>query len=218
MGAIGAGILTGFVIYALFTLIYQAGKRNGRSQMRRAVQGSSFQPGPTGPSNSSTRSYQRYSDDRDEDETWKNWDGYETPVDRSSAASPATAAARETPTSEPIDDWGSRNRSDDWEEFGVIDSPRDRPSPPLDRQPRNADDRPPEPKTAARSGSTYAYGYRDPQNTGVGKTETVVDADYRVIVPPYTPPATEPTPQVAEDWFDDDDLETDEERERRLGL
>ncbi len=74
-------------------------------------------------------------------------------------------------------------------------------------------------KTASRSGSVYSYGYRDPDGTGVGKAEPVadkpvVDAEYRVIVPPYrsldeeepAPPA--PAPQEAEenadDWFEDD--------------
>jgi uncharacterized integral membrane protein len=217
LGAIGAGVVTELVTFGLFQLTHRAGKRRGRSQMRRSFSGGSFQPGPTGSSGGdATRTYnQNYRAEQDEDAAWKNWEGYETPVDRSSAA---TAAAREAAKPEPIDDWNRRNYSDDWDDFAGQGTPRDRPPTSAEQQTRIADERPSEPKTAARSGSTYSYGYRAPQNTGVSRTESVVDADYRVIVPPYTPNPVEPTPEIAEDWFDDDDLETDEERQRRLGL
>ncbi|MGD1713228.1 hypothetical protein [Dapis sp. BLCC M172] len=48
-----------------------------------------------------------------------------------------------------------------------------------------------EPKTESWSGSVYSYGYRDPSSSGVGQTESVYDADYRVITPP--PPANPPS-------------------------
>ncbi len=44
------------------------------------------------------------------------------------------------------------------------------------------------PQTESWSGSVYSYGYRDQGESGVGKSESVYDADYRVIVPP---PATQ---------------------------
>lgn len=40
---------------------------------------------------------------------------------------------------------------------------------------------PQEPKTVSRYGSTYSIGYREPAESEVGKTESVYDADYRVI-------------------------------------
>jgi len=65
-----------------------------------------------------------------------------------------------------------------------------------------------DPKTSEpQSGSVYSYSYNEPKNTAVGKSESVYDADYRVIIPPYQPPTTH---QVEEDdWgiFDDDDSE-----------
>ena len=53
---------------------------------------------------------------------------------------------------------------------------------------------PQEPKTQSWSGSVYSYGYREPKNTGVGQTESVYDANFRVITPPYTPPSYTPPP------------------------
>ena len=47
-----------------------------------------------------------------------------------------------------------------------------------------------------------------PKNTGVGKTESIYDADYRVIIPPYQPPSTNPRDN---DTDDDWDFLTDEE-------
>ncbi|MDY7022869.1 MAG: hypothetical protein SWJ54_16235 [Cyanobacteriota bacterium] len=40
------------------------------------------------------------------------------------------------------------------------------------------------PKRESWSGSVYSYGYREGGDTGVGKSESVYDADYRVITPP----------------------------------
>jgi hypothetical protein len=78
------------------------------------------------------------------------------------------------------------------------------------------------PKTSSQTGSVYSYGYREPGNSGVGKTESVYDADYRVITPPYRKLDDVETPNqkqndVVDDWerksndddddwgFDDDD-------------
>ncbi|NES73075.1 MAG: LapA family protein [Okeania sp. SIO2D1] len=41
-----------------------------------------------------------------------------------------------------------------------------------------------QPKTGSWSGSVYSYGYRDSSSSGVGQTESVYDADYRIITPP----------------------------------
>ena len=75
------------------------------------------------------------------------------------------------------------------------------------------------PQNESWSGSVYSYGYRDPSTTGVGRTETVYDADYRIITPP---PSSSPPTRIQddsefqqnnadddEDWGldDDDDLE-----------
>ena len=49
-----------------------------------------------------------------------------------------------------------------------------------------------EPKTESCSGSVYSYGYRSPSGSGIAQTESVYDADYRVITP--QPPQDQSTP------------------------
>ncbi|MGA9380290.1 MAG: hypothetical protein WBV73_16115, partial [Phormidium sp.] len=82
--------------------------------------------------------------------------------------------------------------------------------------------------TSSRSGSVYSYSYKNPSNSAIGKTESVYDAEYRVITPPYRPldseeedhtPESSPTNQQNndddEDWgFDDDDAFDDDDREK----
>ncbi len=52
-----------------------------------------------------------------------------------------------------------------------------------------------EPKSSSWSGSVYSYSYREPKNSGAGQTESVYDADYRVITPP-----TQPLTDNDNDW------------------
>lgn len=54
------------------------------------------------------------------------------------------------------------------------------------------------PKSESWSGSVYSYGYREPENTGVGKTESIYDADFRVIVPPTEASSSESVPGMVE--------------------
>ena len=49
-----------------------------------------------------------------------------------------------------------------------------------------------EPKTESCSSSVYSYGYRSPSGSGIAQTESVYDADYRVITP--QPPQDKSTP------------------------
>ena len=58
-----------------------------------------------------------------------------------------------------------------------------------------------QPKTVSRSGSIYSYTYKEPKDTGVGKSEKVYDAEYRVIRPPHRDLPHEPI----EDDEDDED-------------
>lgn len=115
------------------------------------------------------------------------------------------------------DDWEEEvGDDDDWDES---EEPRDRtPSPqPLGKEfveeNRTTYERQQEPKSASRSGSVYSYSYREPRNSGVGKTEAVYDASYRVITPPYQEPEpVRKTNQDEDDWgFEDEDDEFDKD-------
>ncbi len=57
-----------------------------------------------------------------------------------------------------------------------------------------------EPTTRIQPDSSYSYSYREPPGTGVGKAQSIYDAEYRVIIPPYQAPAPEPPSSEDDDW------------------
>ncbi|NJL90480.1 MAG: hypothetical protein HC916_12345 [Coleofasciculaceae cyanobacterium SM2_1_6] len=64
---------------------------------------------------------------------------------------------------------------------------------------------PSNPPQDSRPPSTYAYGKGDEDNSGVGKTEAVYEANYRVINAPFSPPPAV-AKQQEEDWgLEDED-------------
>ncbi|NEP08844.1 MAG: LapA family protein [Symploca sp. SIO2C1] len=66
---------------------------------------------------------------------------------------------------------------------------------------------PQEPKTSSKIGSVYSYSYREKEqkDSGVGKTDEIYDANYRLIRPPYKQPIEQT--ENEEDWdFDDEDF------------
>lgn len=108
----------------------------------------------------------------------------------------------EEPKINNFDDWETEGNNQDW------DFEEKRPQTPVAQSPSY--ERPQTPKTVSQSGSVYSYGYRDPKNTGVGKTESVYDADYRVIIPPYQSQTTDT--EEDDDWgfFEDEDFQADD--------
>ncbi|MBD2564979.1 MULTISPECIES: LapA family protein [Nostoc] len=133
------------------------------------------------------------------------------------ASSPPPASKKEEPTSDVFDDWETNgSRDDDW---NFDERSEEAPNPnPQAQQPRDSKtyERQSEVKSSSQSGSVYSYSYREPKNTAAGKTESVYDADYRVIIPPYQPPATNQADDDDWDFFDDDDdFEDDDKRPRR---
>ena len=78
-----------------------------------------------------------------------------------------------------------------------------------------------EPKSKSWAGSVYSYGYRDPNQSGVGQTESVYDAEYRVVVPPQESilnsnragVSPNPSAEAEEDWgLDEDDVFDEDDR------
>lgn len=105
---------------------------------------------------------------------------------------------------------------------------RDNPNYQVYSPPNTSYERPQEPTTRSQSGSVYSYSYQNPKNSSVGKRESVYDAEYRIITPPYRSPEPNVTENDAdweapknknndddEDWgFDDDEEEFDDTDDR----
>ncbi|MEG5211092.1 LapA family protein [Microcoleus sp. ARI1-A1] len=123
------------------------------------------------------------------------------------------------------DDWvsdgsksGSGGSDDDWgDDRSKVDRPQVNDVPATNPK---AYETKQEPKSKSWAGSVYSYGYRDPSQSGVGQTESVYDAEYRVLVPPQDPV---PSPSGGEapknpsaqedDWgLDEEDVFEDDDR------
>ncbi|AFZ25935.1 hypothetical protein Cylst_3817 [Cylindrospermum stagnale PCC 7417] len=122
----------------------------------------------------------------------------------SPASPPPPSGKTKHSTSQEFDDWETPNQNDDWD---FEEQPEQAPT-------DIAEERQRAPKSSSQSGSVYSYSYQEPKNTAVGKTESVYDADYRVIIPPYQPPTTNQADNDDWDFFDDDDFE-DEDQDAR---
>ena len=111
---------------------------------------------------------------------------------------------------------------DEWEYV-----PQDTEQQPQDRQKNYTSDEtnrpdnnePNEPRSSDRSDSVYSYSAREPKNSGVGRTESVYDAEYRVLTPPYKqqnpsppPPSSRPQNNDDNDWgfVDDEDWKVED--------
>jgi len=218
LGAIAAGMLTHAVISSLLHLTTYATAGSVRTQLQSQNQRDfSFD-----------RRQQAESDGAktvaaSDDSVWRDWGGYEQAVHKSRPEPVDRPTSPASSSSKSEDDWEAP-LSDDWEassgEFRGVASPRnayprnqsvDRSD--ADTGSRTDFERPQEPKRASQSGSVYSYSYREPSAAPASpQQDRVVDADYRVIIPPYnpptsssyTPPPPPPAEENAEDWFEDD--------------
>lgn len=107
-------------------------------------------------------------------------------------------------TSSADDDWDTDSTADDDWDFGEVEKTPNTSQPVKDSKSHEVSN---EPKTSYQSGA-YSYSYQEPSNSGVGKTESVYDADYRVIKPPYQQTNTA---QDDDDWGFEDDFEAEGE-------
>ncbi len=133
----------------------------------------------------------------------------EEPIPRKEAP-PSTNREAEPRTSKALDDWETNSSNDDWD-FDENSTPSPQNTKVKDS---NTYERQQEPTAGSKSGSVYSYSYQEPKNSGVGKTESVYDADYRVIVPPHQPSTAKDSED--DDWgfFDDNDIEDKDKRSR----
>ncbi|PPS44749.1 LapA family protein [Chroococcidiopsis sp. TS-821] len=126
------------------------------------------------------------------------------------AASATYSSAAASTTSDPIDDWSSDNTKDEDWDF------EENPTPPGNFRPESTinDSKTyefsPDSSKTNPSSSVYSYSSSEPRNTSVGKTESIYDADYRVITPPYGSRNT--TDEDDEDWgFEDDEFDDEDD-------
>ncbi|MDJ0674413.1 MAG: LapA family protein [Calothrix sp. MO_167.B42] len=125
---------------------------------------------------------------------------------------PKTSKKQDSKTQVIEDDWDT-GISEDWgfdESTDNQSTQRDQNQP--EKEPRDYE-RPQKSSKSANSNqsdSVYSYSSREPKNTGVGKTESIYDADYRVIIPPYQPsPKNQQIDDDDWDFLDEDGEEDD---------
>lgn len=207
LGALGAGAISMLAIQVLLGLSNfvtgQTVRSRAQARVNRAEAAREFEATADPPARESwKRQTGRDRATPKDDSAWQDWRGYEPAPPPPSRASGS-----------PLDDW-EQPPSDDWD---TTPAPRSSQPPLQEREPfteSSAAERRTPPASNTRASSSNAYGYRQPQNPGVGQPEKVVDADYRVIVPPYRPldepPAYTPPPppppvaeENADDWFED---------------
>ncbi|ARV62567.1 hypothetical protein BZZ01_31575 [Nostocales cyanobacterium HT-58-2] len=144
---------------------------------------------------------------------------WQEPVTRPSSP-PSGNQTESTRSSDAPNDWETDNSTDDWDfEEKQEDTPPTPNSQNTQVRDSNIYERQQEPKSSYKSDSVYSYSYQEPKNSGVGKTESIYDADYRVIIPPYQPPTTnqsEKNQAEDDDWgFLDEDFQDEDKRPRR---
>jgi len=214
--AIAAGALTSFFLQLLSYL------QRGYSTNRGYATQSFEQPEEAPPQ---SRSFRRESPATPEPEPERRYSPPppETPTN-SSASDGSDWEERNT------EDWdfdeeaaapSSRSREFDRDSQGdSYDSPpratpQDNPNPPTAESDRTSYELRQEPKTRNQSGTVYSYSYKKSSESGVGQTDVVYDANYRVITPPNQ--STAKPEEDDEDWGfeDDEDFNDEYERERR---
>jgi uncharacterized integral membrane protein len=204
LAAIVAGAATTVAVSTLFSLTRFTAVR--RSNHKQRISPPPYRPegNPEGNSRSWATPWQNRTADRasspktrlQPEEDWDNrqsreeWDDWDEDAPRSSAQTEVRDRADE--------DW------DNWEGYPEADRPR--------RAVRTDFEAKQAPVTQNQSGSLYSVSY---EKADTQRPNEVYDADYRVVVPPFTA-AEPPAPELDdEDWgFDDDDI-PDEPRDRR---
>lgn len=125
-------------------------------------------------------------------------------------ASPSQPDTDSTPN-DTDDDWDTDSTLDDWDfEDDTNKTPNTSQNTVRDSKTYEVSNGT---KTVSQS-SAYSYNYRERGNSGVGKTESVYDADYRVITPPYQQTNTA---QENDDWgLEDDDFDDEGDNSPRV--
>ena len=211
--AIAAGAATTVAVSSLFSLSrFTAVRRSNKQRPATTASRPATESRPwvaawtkrnearANPPNSAKTRIQDDWENRQTVEEWEDWEEDSSVSSRSSFSSAGTPTETRDRSDE---DW------DNWEGYTEADRVSGTPRPPVrtDFEVRQA------PVAQKQSGSLYSVSYEkteaDPQ-----RPNEVYDADYRVIVPPFSPESDPAPRQEEEDWgFDEDDI-SDEPRAR----
>ncbi|VXD11973.1 LapA family protein [Planktothrix paucivesiculata] len=182
--AIASGILTYLIIHNLFKIDHHQVK-------------------PFSPSKSSSETVAKPPLDPVNQSSW----GY-TPEPVEPTPEQVYTASGSVSSSEPEPRRSRFADDDDWEtEVQPFD-------PAWETEGRNTGEKPAQ--TATESDSSYAYSYedRDSSSTGVGKVETVYDADYRIITPPPKTKIQDDIKPQSYNNYDQEDWGLEDEEDR----
>ncbi len=131
------------------------------------------------------------------------------PSSPSSTGPPQDASSNSNSTDDWLDeplndeDWHLEENKEDFENENTDSYPQDSRSYEVKS----------EPNSSKRQGSVYSYSYKEPESSDAGKTESVYDADYRVLTPPYR----SSNPVQDDDWGFDDEFEDEQDDGRSPG-
>ncbi|MDV2995788.1 MAG: hypothetical protein N4J56_005442 [Chroococcidiopsis sp. SAG 2025] len=237
--SIAAGAMTSIFIASCFQITSYFAQPRAKKQRRRAAKTSTRfateekNPHKTpDPPKTNTYSYTAASSPRQTQTSVQESDGWDTTANDdwnfTEDTEPTTPAPdRQEYTDRAVADRKrSSNLDDDWDYV-----PQDTQRQPQEWQKNYASDEtnrptsndanePNEPKSSDRSASVYSYSAREPKNSGIGRTESVYDAEYRVLTPPYKQqnpsspsPSNRPQNNDDDDWgfVDDEDWKVDNE-------
>jgi len=235
--SVAAGAITSIFIAICFQISSYFAQPRPKKQRRRAAKNSTRLA--TEEKNTNTTpdppktsySYTAASSSRQTQTSVQEADGWDTATNDDWDFSEDTEPTRQDTDRKEYTDRvaADRRRSstpqDDWEYV-----PQDTQQQPQDRQrsytsdetDRPTNNEPNELKSSDRSASVYSYSAREPRNSGVGRTESVYDAEYRVLTPPYRqqnpsppPPSNRPQNNDDDDWgfIDDEDWKVEGEND-----
>jgi len=192
--SLAAGVMTGLSIAALFRWYSYLEARSVRRGERPRYEGGSAYPAGSWPPQESKGSETDFI--RRSKTTYnahQRRDGFDTIGARTQKAAVPTKGDR-TPSSAASnnDDWEQENKiSEDWDDAVTSASTEQKKGDKAKAGQEETQD------------SFYSYGSQDKGNSGVGKTEDVYEANYRVIIPPVREESD--AGENDEDWGLDED-------------
>lgn len=211
IGAIALGMVMGLLLWMLLQVTAQpAPQQPSRAPKRRQSRSRVESPSPAAPGPTVDSSWDQTSP-RDSVASGSDRDRSATADDWGPGAASESARTGSDWDSPPAD-WGP-----DQSDWGAMIPKRPPPSSPRDTVPQQPQDtrlqdkegdrpqRPSQSPASQPADSTYSYNFRDSKfNAGTSQRESVYDAEYRMLTPPYKQPKEEADWNDFEDEFPQD--------------